>query len=157
MKRTAKSTNPDAALLDDIKRCIALWGKVLPLDAIEEEVKNADGDPSAITARLIPLDVEIVNLERQIANTDIFTRKGYEAKRIAIRKSGLEEKDLVAVAFKLGREAGRLGIKDDPELQEPSLCWIDPSWKTHEIYAQSVQMRRRYKHREREWHALTDQ
>lgn len=156
-KRTTTRTNPDIELFDLIKSCIALWGKVLPLDAVEEEMKRAGEDTSKITACLIPLDAEIYDLERQIVHFDVSTRQGYTAKLHAIHcvdPEGDEGRDLIV--FKLGREAGRLGVGEDPKLHECREAWIDPSWDSNKFYLESAQHRRRYQRREREWRALAD-
>jgi hypothetical protein len=100
MASSDKSANPDAALLAAIEDWKQAWAEVRRLD------DEAAGLEYAAT--------RAVRLERQIARMPAITMEGYHAKVEVIRKAGFDDDLLLVIMFRLGQDAGRLGIDDDP-------------------------------------------
>jgi hypothetical protein len=95
---TAK--NPDAALLAAIEDWKKAWSEVHRLD---DEAAGLDD-----AAR------KAVRLERKIARMPAMTVEGCHAKVEVVRAAELDDDLLLSIIFALGRDAGRLGIDDDP-------------------------------------------
>jgi hypothetical protein len=94
------ATNPDAALLAAIDDWKKAWSEVHRLD------DEAPGLDDAAT--------KAVRLQRKIARMPAMTVEGYHAKIEVVRAAGFDEDLLLSIMFALGRDAGRLGIDDDP-------------------------------------------
>jgi hypothetical protein len=92
--------NPDAALLAVIEDWKQAWAEVHRLD------DEAPGLEYAAT--------RAVRLERQIARMPAMTVEGYHAKVEVVRAAEFDDDLLLGIMFELGRDAGRLGIEDDP-------------------------------------------
>jgi hypothetical protein len=55
-----------------------------------------------------------IKLKRKVARMPAMTIEGYRAKIETIRAADFENEQLLGIMFALGRDAGRLGINDDP-------------------------------------------
>jgi hypothetical protein len=96
----AIATNPDAALLAAIEDWKQTWREVYRLD------DEAPGLDDAAT--------KAVRLERKIARMPAMTVEGYHAKVEVVRAAEFDDDLLLVIMFALGRDAGRLGIEDEP-------------------------------------------
>lgn len=96
----APTPNPDAALLTAIEDAKRAWREVRRRD---------DSDPGLDVAA-----AKAIKLERQIARMPAMTIEGYNAKILSIREAEFDEDDLLAIMFRLGRDAERLGLEDEP-------------------------------------------
>jgi hypothetical protein len=94
------AANPDAALLAAIEDWKQAWGEVHKLE------DDAPGLDDAAT--------KAVRLERKIARMPAMTVEGYHAKVEVLRAAEFDDDLLLNIMFALGRDAGRLGIEDDP-------------------------------------------
>lgn len=115
------TTNDDTAILAMIAKCKDLWKITADMDSRALRLRKAGKNTEAAEAcrRQDLAYRQACELEWQIVRTDAATAAGHEAKfRFACGLSA-DAEDFIEVAYRLGHEAGRLGL--EPRAFEPQI------------------------------------
>jgi len=120
---TAAEKNPDAALLKLIAKYDDLSSEALRLDE-ESITAQRIGELSKakeLTARYDKTFNKACALHWELLTRDAITADGHAAKVRMIVSSSFDPEDLIAIAWRLGHEAGRLGLtRTMPRLTPPA-------------------------------------